>query len=62
MKKYTNNTHSMKTVLFKDGSAQFLMRGQSFESDKEIERVSKGVLVKDVVKPKTAKKPTEETN
>lgn len=45
MKKYTNKTNEMKTVIFEDGDAQFLMRGQSFKTDKPVKKVDDGVAV-----------------
>jgi hypothetical protein len=63
MKKYSNPTHKLMVVEFEDGSAQFLMRGQSFQSDKATKKVQKGVIVKDVTVAKTTKTSTttEET-
>lgn len=48
MTKYINKTRKMKTVFYKDGSASFLMRGQSVTTDKEIDRVQEGVTVVEV--------------
>lgn len=51
MKKYTNRTSDLKALIFRDGSAQFLMRGQSFITDAEVVSVPSGVVVRDVVRP-----------
>lgn len=48
MKKYTNTTHEMRVVEFEDGDAQFLMRGQSFKTNKAVKKVQSGVKVEDV--------------
>lgn len=59
MKKFTNKSNQLRTVYFADGSAQFLMRGQSFTSDKEYTSVQEGIKVSDVVSvasKKTTKK------
>ena len=63
MKKFTNKSNQLRTVYFADGSAQFLMRGQSITSDKEYTSVQEGIKVSDAVlavSKKTTKK-SEET-
>lgn len=57
MKKYTNKSHEMRTVFFEDGSAQFLKRGQSLKTDKQVKRVQDGIHVTDE-SAKVAKKTT----
>lgn len=52
MKKYTNTTNFLKCVVFEDGEAQFLFRGQSITSDKEFASVDKGVDVQVLEKNK----------
>lgn len=59
MKQYINKTNNLCLVEFEDGTGQFLMRGQVFESDKKVKRTSKGIVVKEsgstpvkVAKPK----------
>lgn len=49
MKKYTNKCNEMRTVFYADGSAQFLMRGQSVETDKEVKKIQNGIVVTEVV-------------
>lgn len=49
MKKYTNQTSSMKVIEYADGDAQFLMRGQSITTDKEVVKVQEGLTVRTVV-------------
>lgn len=56
MKKFTNKTNQLRTVSFADGTAQFLMRGQSFVSDKQIVKVQDGVVVSDVPQPASKRK------
>lgn len=56
MKKFTNKTNQLRTVSFTDGTAQFLMRGQSFVSDKQIVKVQDGVVVTDVPQPASKRK------
>lgn len=48
MKKYTNKCNEMRTVFYSDGSAQFLMRGQSVETEKEVKKVQNGIVVTEV--------------
>lgn len=48
MKKYTNTSQEMRFVEFVDGDAQFLFRGQSFESSKEARVIQKGIHVSDI--------------
>ena len=60
MKRYSNPTHKLMVVEFADGSAQFLMRGQSIETDKKTKKVQKGVIVKDI-KTSTKASSTSET-
>lgn len=57
MKKYTNKTSILRCVVFEDGEAQFLSRGQSFMSDKSVKKVQDGIAVNDVtiVAKKTSK-------
>lgn len=52
MKKFVNKSKQLRTVLFKDGTAQFLMRGQSFISNKEVESVQQGIVITEVVEDK----------
>lgn len=62
MKKFTNKSNQLRTVYFADGSAQFLMRGQSITSDKEYTSVQEGIKVSDdvsVASKKTTKKAEE---
>lgn len=56
MKKYTNTTGEMKFVTFKDGTTQFLGRGQSVETDKEVVGIEPGVRVSEA---KKIRKPVE---
>ena len=58
MKKFTNKSNQLRTVYFADGSAQFLMRGQSITSDKEYTSVQEGIKVSDAVSA-VSKKPTK---
>lgn len=60
MKKFTNQTHELRSVSFKDGTTQFLMRGESFESDKVTKRVQTGVRVTDARKVKRQPKVTDD--
>ncbi|MDA3807327.1 MAG: hypothetical protein PF440_05355 [Thiomicrorhabdus sp.] len=57
MNRYTNLTHELKVVTFNDGTSQFLMRGQSFESSKPTSKVQAGLTVVelDSKKPKAVK-------
>jgi hypothetical protein len=48
MKKYINKSGELRCITFADGSAQFLMRGQSITTDKEVKKVQVGIVVKDV--------------
>lgn len=59
MKKYTNMTHELRSVTFNDGTTQFLMRGQSIESDKSTKRVQAGVRVTDARRLKRPVKTTQ---
>jgi hypothetical protein len=61
-KRYTNLTREMKHVVFTDGSAQFLKRGQSFTSEKETSVVQEGVTVEDILEVKSKKASTSEAN
>lgn len=63
MKKFTNKSNQLRTVYFADGSAQFLMRGQSITSDKEYTSVQEGIKVSDAVSVASKKiaKKSEET-
>lgn len=56
MKKYTNKTSELRSIVFSDGSAQFLMRGQSITTDKEVKKVQAGITVVDVAVSKKQKK------
>lgn len=55
MKKYTNKCNEMRTVFYVDGSAQFLMRGQSVETDKEVKKVQNGIVVTEVTEKTSSK-------
>lgn len=48
MKKYTNITDKLRAITFEDGTAQFLMRGQSFTTDKVVVVVDNGIKVTEV--------------
>jgi hypothetical protein len=52
----------MQHVVFTDGSAQFLKRGQSFTSDKGIAVIQEGVTVEDILEVKSKKAATSEAN
>jgi hypothetical protein len=52
----------MKHVVFADGSAQFLKRGQSFTSEKETSVIQEGVTVEDILEVKSKKVSTSEAN
>lgn len=55
MKTFINKTGELRCVEFEDGTAQFLMRGQKFTSDKPVKKVQQGIVVKEVEEPtKTA--------
>jgi hypothetical protein len=60
MKRYTNITNSLKQVVFINGEAQFLFRGQSFESDLPTEALEDGIEVADV--EKSNKKSNKQTD
>jgi len=47
-KRYTNYTSELRAVHFSDGSTQFLMRGQSIESDDKAARAEDGIKVVEV--------------
>lgn len=51
MKKYVNYTNEMRAVVFADGDAQFLFRGQKIVTDKEVVRVDEGIKVIEVATP-----------
>lgn len=57
MKKYINKCPEMRTLVFEDGSAQFLGRGHSITTDKNVKSVPQGVVVKDVEVAKPVKAP-----
>lgn len=59
-KRYTNLTREMKYVLFTDGSAQFLKRGNTFTSDKETSVVQSGITVEEIQEVKSKKAATSE--
>lgn len=48
MKKFTNKSKSQCAITFADDEVQYLRRGQSFTSDKEIKKIRGDVLVEDV--------------
>lgn len=60
MKKYVNKTNNLVRIKFKDGSCQFLMRGQSIETAKEVVFMSKGIEVKAKPAPKDTKQSSDE--
>lgn len=60
MIKFVNNGVGMKTVHFKDGSAQFLKRGETITTSKAVARVDKGIKML-APKKKVAVAPTEES-
>lgn len=60
MKKFTNMSNELRVVRFEDGNSQFLMRGQSIQSDKKVKHVQDGIRVSDVSKPR-AKKSTSDS-
>jgi hypothetical protein len=52
-------TDKLRMVTFKDKSTQFLMRGQSIVTDKEVIGVDEGIRVKDIdTKPEQKKTST----
>lgn len=55
MKKYTNMTDKMRTIEYVDGSAQFLMRGQSIKTDKEVKSLQEGIKESVVTTVKASK-------
>lgn len=57
MKKFTNKSNQLRTVYFRDGSAQFLMRGQSIVTDKEVDHFQDGIKVTDAAS--VVKKPVK---
>lgn len=62
MKKFTNMNNELRVVRFEDGNSQFLMRGQSVQSDKKVSHVQEGIRVTDVsskTQSRTSKKSTE---
>jgi hypothetical protein len=52
----------MKHVVFTDGSAQFLKRGQTFTSEKSAAVVQDGVKVEDIPEVKGKSTSTSETS
>ena len=68
MKTYINKTNELRCVVFEDDSAQFLMRGQKFTTDKVVKKIQTGIVVKEETSKdestvkKTAKKSESETN
>lgn len=50
MQKYTNSTVELKTITFKDGTSQYLGRGQSIETDKPVVYVEQGIRVSEAKK------------
>jgi hypothetical protein len=61
-KRYTNLTREMQHVVFTDGSAQFLKRGQSFTSDKDTAVIQEGVTVEDILEVRNKKTATSEAS
>lgn len=60
MKKYTNQSQEMKFVEFTDGEAQFLFRGQSITSGKQVKVIQRGIVATEVqVTPKQQTKKTD---
>lgn len=55
MIKYTNMTSELRCIRFTDGTAQFLGRGESIESDKKTKVVQVGIREREV---KKIKRPT----
>ena len=47
-KKYSNHSSEMRTLYFTDGTAVFMFRGQTVETDKEVVSIPDGVKVKEV--------------
>jgi len=45
MVKYGNKSREMRTIYFEDGSAQFLMRGQTIETSKKVKRIQEGIVI-----------------
>jgi len=60
MKKYTNKSNEMRTVFYADGSAQFLMRGQSVTTAQEVKKIQPGIVVSDAKLPVKLKEPVGE--
>lgn len=60
-KRYVNQSTKMQIITFTDGSASFLFRGQSIESDKEVKTMDKGIRVKDAKPKRTTKKSDPDT-
>lgn len=54
-KRYVNQSIKMQIITFTDGSAQFLFRGQSIETDKEVKTMDAGIRVKDIKSPQKKK-------
>lgn len=54
-RRYTNLTREMKYVLFVDGSAQFLKRGNTFTSDKATSVIQSGIAVEEIQEVKSKK-------
>lgn len=48
MKKYVNRSQEMRTLYFTDGTAIFMFRGQTVETNKEVSHVPDGVKVTEV--------------
>lgn len=53
MKKYTNQGFVQAIVEFNDGTAQFLIRGQSIQTSKAVKKIRGDVKVTDVAKKNT---------
>lgn len=61
MKRFSNPTSEMKSVTFEDGSVQFLMRGQSIETEKEVKKYDDGLRVSEMA-VKSVKKVDKENS
>lgn len=57
MKKYTNQGFEQAIVEFTDGTAQFLIRGQSIQTSKGVKRIRGNVKVTEVNKKPTKRTP-----
>jgi len=59
MKKYTNIKNRLGVVRFEDGTSQFLMRGQSIETDKKVKQMDESIRVSEKSSPKKRQQKTE---